>query len=105
MKGLFRQTPDFVPASPSERCAAPRAPAYAHVLIDAERSAVDGLAIELAGLVAMRRLVTITGPYAFAADLAAPTTSSLDAALDAIGRMRGVRRTQTGIVLSQILSR
>ena len=49
---------------------------------------------------AVRSLYTISGEFDLAALLVAETTAALDTALDAIGRQKGVERTQTSVLLS-----
>ena len=103
MRGLFRQTPDYIPPAPRPARAA--ALIRAHVMIEADAEAIESLAVEMAGLPELRRLISVTGPFALVADLVSPTAAGLDAALDTIGRMKGVRRTMSAVVLGVKLSR
>ena len=48
----------------------------------------------------VRRVYSVNGPYDLFAEIAAPTVSDVDKALDAIGEMDGVERTTSMIVLS-----
>lgn len=49
---------------------------------------------------AVTRLYTISGEFDLIASLRADSTAALDNALDEIGRIKGVERTQTSVVLS-----
>ena len=53
----------------------------------------------------VRRVYSVNGPYDLFAEIAAPTVSDVDKALDAIGEMDGVERTTSMIVLSVKIDR
>lgn len=53
----------------------------------------------------VRRVFSVNGPYDLFAEIAAPSVSEVDEALDAIGDMEGVERTTSMIVLSVKLDR
>ncbi len=53
----------------------------------------------------VRRIYSVNGPYDLFAEIAAPTLSDIDKALDALGEMDGVERTTSMIVLSVKLDR
>ena len=53
----------------------------------------------------VRRIYSVNGPYDLFAEIAAPTVSDIDSALDSIGELEGVERTTSMIVLSVKLDR
>ncbi len=72
----------------------------AHVMLSVDPKTQERTVAELKALPELKRLVTVSGEFDLIAEIAAPTTEALDAALDAIGRLKGVVRTMSSIVLS-----
>jgi DNA-binding Lrp family transcriptional regulator len=72
----------------------------AHVMLSVEPKLADGIVRSLKALPELRRLVTVSGAFDMIAEIAAETTERLDAALDEIGRTKGVQRTMSSVVLS-----
>lgn len=73
----------------------------AFVLVQAEPGFGARGATRLAALPGVRALSETCGEYGFVAELAAPDLPALNAAIDAIGAVAGVRRTQTHVVLAR----
>ena len=72
----------------------------AHVMISADPKAAAHLVGELKKMPELYKLAAISGTYDMMAELGAESTERIDAILDAIGRLRGVERTMSSIVLS-----
>jgi DNA-binding Lrp family transcriptional regulator len=72
----------------------------AHVMISADPKAAAHLVIELKKMPEIYKLAAISGTYDLMADIGADSTERIDAILDAIGRLKGVERTMSSIVLS-----
>ena len=72
----------------------------AHVMISADPKATAHLVGELKKMPELYKLAAISGTYDMMAELGAESTERIDAILDAIGRLRGVERTMSSIVLS-----
>jgi DNA-binding Lrp family transcriptional regulator len=53
----------------------------------------------------VRRLASIAGAFDLMAEVAAPSVAALDAAIDRIGAVEGVERTQSAVVLSLRIDR
>ena len=77
----------------------------AQVMMKVAPKAQDGVVARCRGLSAVTVLHTISGGYDLVAEVAAPDTEALDAALDSIGRMEGVERTQSSVLLSTKINR
>ena len=60
----------------------------------------ERIVADLKALPELKRLVTISGEFDLIAEIAAETTERLDTLLDHIGRLKGVQRTMSSIVLS-----
>lgn len=72
----------------------------AHVMIVAAPKASGGVAAALRGMPEVTALHSVSGPFDLLAVVEAPDVPNLDAALDRIGALDGVERTQTSIILS-----
>ena len=72
--------------------------AQAMLSIDPKLS--ERIVADLKALTELKRLVTISGEFDLIAEIAAETTERLDTLLDHIGRLKGVQRTMSSIVLS-----
>jgi DNA-binding Lrp family transcriptional regulator len=72
----------------------------AHVGIAVEPRQGRDVALRLQALPELRQLFTVSGDHDLIAVLRTPTTARLDALLDEIGEMAGVRRTHTAVVLA-----
>lgn len=77
----------------------------AHVMIVCAPKAAAALGKALAAMPELRRLHSVSGPFDMIAELAAESVGALDAAIDAIGALDGVERTQTSVVLATRVSR
>ncbi|RMB07814.1 Lrp/AsnC family transcriptional regulator [Eilatimonas milleporae] len=77
----------------------------AQVMMKVAPKAQDAVVARCRGLSAVTVLHTISGGYDLVAEVAAPDTEALDAALDSIGRMEGVERTQSSVLLSTKINR
>lgn len=75
-------------------------PMRAHVMLSVDAKLAQRSVAELKAMPALRRLVTVSGEYDLIAEVTARDTEALDAALDQIGRLPGVKRTLSSIVLS-----
>jgi DNA-binding Lrp family transcriptional regulator len=53
----------------------------------------------------VRQLCTVSGEFDYVAQLQAPSAVRLDGLLDEIGRLEGVIRTQTSVVLARRIDR
>ena len=72
----------------------------AHVMISADPKAAAQLIVELKKMPEIYKLAAISGTYDMMAEIGAESTERIDAILDAIGRLKGVERTMSSIVLS-----
>lgn len=72
----------------------------AHVMLSVDPKLQDRIVADLKALPELKRLVTVSGEFDLIAELAAETTERLDTLLDHIGRLKGVLRTMSSIVLS-----
>ena len=72
----------------------------AQVMLSVDAKLQDRVGADLKALPELKRLVTISGEFDLIAELAADTTERLDTLLDHIGRLKGVQRTMSSIVLS-----
>lgn len=72
----------------------------AHVMISVDPKMAIGLTADLKKMPEVRTLAAISGTYDMMAEVAAETTAKIDAILDAIGRLKGVQKTMSSIVLS-----
>lgn len=75
------------------------------VMISTDPKQADRVSAELKKLTDVRSLVTVSGASDLIASVEAETAPKLDAALDRIGRIHGVARTVSSIVLSEKFSR
>lgn len=81
------------------RTAANRAVA-AQVSITIDPKLADAVLRNLRAIEEVRRVQTVSGPFDLIAVVAAPTTAAVDAVLDRIGAIDGVKRTTSAVVLS-----
>ena len=80
-----------------------RITAQVQMMVDPKRS--DAVLKNLAAIVEVRSLQTVSGPYDLVATVAAETTAAIDAVLDRIGKVAGIERTTSAIVLSTKFAR
>jgi DNA-binding Lrp family transcriptional regulator len=72
----------------------------AHVMISVDPKMAVSLTADLKKMPEVRTLAAISGTYDMMAEVAAETTTRIDAVLDAIGHLKGVQKTMSSIVLS-----
>jgi DNA-binding Lrp family transcriptional regulator len=72
----------------------------AHVLIECDPKRADALIREMKSVPAIRGLYALSGSFDYLAIIETGSTQEMDAILDRIGRIDGVERTETSIVLS-----
>jgi DNA-binding Lrp family transcriptional regulator len=72
----------------------------AHVLINVDPKKADSVIRALEAAPAVRALYALSGVFDYQLVVEAGSTGDIDAILDAIGRIDGIERTQTSIVLS-----
>jgi DNA-binding Lrp family transcriptional regulator len=75
------------------------------VMISTDPKQADRVSAELKKMTDVRTLVTVSGASDLIATVEAETAPKLDVALDRIGRIHGVARTVSAIVLSEKFSR
>lgn len=84
---------------------APRRTVSALVMLSVNAKLADRVVHTLRKMPELSRLQTISGIYDMCATVTADTHDEMDAALDAIGRIPGVEKTMSSIVLSTKLER
>jgi DNA-binding Lrp family transcriptional regulator len=72
----------------------------AHVMISVDPKMAASVTADLKKMPEVRSLAAISGTFDMMAEVAAETTAKIDAVLDAIGRLKGVQKTMSSIVLS-----
>jgi DNA-binding Lrp family transcriptional regulator len=72
----------------------------AHVLLECHPKRADALIREMKSLPAIRGVYALSGSFDYLAIIETGSTQDMDAILDRIGRVDGVERTETSIVLS-----
>jgi DNA-binding Lrp family transcriptional regulator len=72
----------------------------AHVMISVDPKMAASVTADLKKMSEVRSLAAISGTFDMMAEVAAETTAKIDAILDAIGRLKGVQKTMSSIVLS-----
>ena len=72
----------------------------AHVMISVDPKMAASVTSDLKKMPEVRSLAAISGTFDLMAELAAETTSRIDAVLDAIGHLKGVQKTMSSIILS-----
>lgn len=72
----------------------------AQVMLSADPKLAERIVADLKALPELKRLVTVSGEFDLIAEIAAETTERLDTLLDHIGRLKGVQRTMSSIILS-----
>jgi|SRR5579871_1206509 len=75
------------------------------VMIGTDAKRADRTAAELKSIANVRALYAVSGSFDLVATVEADSTSRMDAILDRIGRVHGVARTVSSIVLSEKFSR
>jgi DNA-binding Lrp family transcriptional regulator len=76
-----------------------------HVLLAVDAKKIDAVMKALEALPQVRSVLAISGAFDFLAFVEAETTEEVDRVLDAIGKLPGVARTQSSLVLSVKLDR
>lgn len=77
----------------------------AHIMIAAAPRATGAIEAALRRMEAIRTVYSVSGPFDLIALAATPKVADMDAAIDEIGRIEGVERTTTSIILSTRVSR
>lgn len=77
----------------------------AHVMIAISPKLSDRITHALKQMLAVKALYAVSGQHDLIAVLEADTTNEIDKALDEIGRIPGIEKTMTSIVLSTKLER
>ncbi len=72
----------------------------AQVMLSVDPKLSERIVADLKALPELKRLVTVSGEFDLIAEIAAETTDRLDTVLDHIGRLKGVQRTMSSIILS-----
>ncbi len=84
---------------------APRRGVSALVMISVNAKLADRVVHALRKMPELTRLHSISGQYDLCATVATETHDAMDSALDAIGRLSGVERTMSSILLSTKMER
>lgn len=77
----------------------------AHVLITIAPKSLSEVVAAIGRVEAVTELHSVSGAFDLIAIVAAPSIAELDGRIDEIGRIEGVERTQSSIILSTRLSR
>jgi DNA-binding Lrp family transcriptional regulator len=77
----------------------------AYVGISTEPKSARDVTLRLAALPELRQLCSVSGEFDYLALLRAESTARLDALLDEIGSIEGVRKTTTSVVLARRIDR
>jgi DNA-binding Lrp family transcriptional regulator len=77
----------------------------AHVMISINPKFADRVAHTLKQMLAVKALYAVSGQYDLIAILEAESTQDIDRSLDEIGRIAGIEKTMSSIVLSTKLER
>ncbi|WP_062014541.1 Lrp/AsnC family transcriptional regulator [Aureimonas sp. AU4] len=77
----------------------------AHVLVTIAPKSLSEVVASIAQVGAVTELHSVSGAFDLIAIVAAPSIAELDAHIDEIGRIGGVERTQSSIILSTRLRR
>jgi DNA-binding Lrp family transcriptional regulator len=77
----------------------------AYVGISTEPRSARDVTLRLAALPELRQLCSVSGEFDYLALLRAESTARLDALLDEIGAIEGVRKTTTSVVLARRIDR
>jgi DNA-binding Lrp family transcriptional regulator len=72
----------------------------AHVMINVDPKQTDRIVGELRRIPELRSLSAVSGAYDLIATVAADTTAKIDSVLDEIGKIKGIERTMSSIILS-----
>ena len=72
----------------------------AHVLLEVNAKKADGVIRELRGITAMRGMYALSGSFDYLAIVETSSPHEIDDVVDRMGRVEGVEKTQTSIVLS-----
>jgi DNA-binding Lrp family transcriptional regulator len=84
---------------------APKSGVSAQVMLTLDPKLQDRAVEALRGLPEVKRAYTVSGVYDLAAEVTAPTSEALDDVLTRIGKLPGVKRTTSSVVLSTKFSR
>lgn len=71
----------------------------AHVLVKLDQSQTGTTQSNLAKIPAVTALYSVSGEYDLIVEIAAESTSELDALLDQIGSIEGIQRTNSSVIL------
>lgn len=77
--------------------------AFVHIAVQPRSG--HGVEARLKRMPEVRQLCTVSGEFDYVAQLQAPSAVRLDGLLDEIGRLEGVIRTQTSVVLARRIDR
>jgi DNA-binding Lrp family transcriptional regulator len=72
----------------------------AHVMISVDPKQTERIVAELRRIPELRSLSAVSGAYDLIATVAADTTARIDTVLDEIGKIKGIERTMSSIILS-----
>jgi len=72
----------------------------AHVMISVDPKMAASLTADLKKMSEVCSLAAISGTFDMMAEVSAETTARIDTILDAIGRLKGVQKTMSSIILS-----
>lgn len=72
----------------------------AHVLLETDPKRADNIIRQMKSLAAIRGLYALSGSFDYLAIVETASTREMDEILDRIGRIEGVAKTETSIVLS-----
>lgn len=72
----------------------------AHVMISVDPKQTERVVTELKRIPEVRSLAAVSGAYDLIASVAAETTAKIDSVLDEIGKIKGIERTMSSIILS-----
>jgi DNA-binding Lrp family transcriptional regulator len=77
----------------------------AYVMMTVAPRRANDVVVAARGMVAVRRLQAVSGPFDLVAVVATPSVAAMDAAIDALGAIPGVERTTSSIVLASKIDR
>jgi DNA-binding Lrp family transcriptional regulator len=77
----------------------------AYVMMTVSPRSANDVAAAARGMIAVRRLQAVSGPFDLVAAISARSVAEMDAAIDALGAIPGVERTTSSIVLASKIDR